>query len=176
MSLVSRAAGAFSIHDLRSLARKRLPRAIFEFYDGGAEDESTLRGNLDAFQRMRILPKALNDVSQVDTSCELVGGPSAMPLAIAPTGAVNFGRHGADIAIARAAVALGVPYSLSTSATTTIEDIARAAPGRLWFQAYILSDKQKLATLIARARAAEILRTDLAGKSKRVFPTVGYAS
>lgn len=175
MSLESVAASAFSIDDLRRLARKRLPRAIFEFYDGGAEQEITLRDNLEAFKRLRILPKALNDVSKVDTSCELVGGSATIPLAIAPTGALNFGRHGADIAIARAAAALGVPYALSTSATTTIEDIAQAAPGRLWFQAYILSNKEKLAALIARAYAADyeglMITVDLpvGGKRERDF-------
>ncbi len=175
MSLVSKAARAFSIDDLRTIARKRLPRAIFEFYDGGAEQEITLRDNVEAFKRIRILPKALNDVSTVDTSCELVGGPASMPLAIAPTGAVNFGRHGADIAIARAAAALGVPYALSTSATTTIEQIALAAPGRLWFQAYILANKEKLASLIARAHAADyeglMITVDLpvGGKRERDF-------
>jgi (S)-mandelate dehydrogenase len=175
MSLASQAARAFSIEDLRTIARKRLPRAIFEFYDGGAEDEVTLRDNLEAFKRVRILPRALNNVSKVDLSCELVGGPAAMPLAIAPTGAANFGRHGADLAIARAAAAMGVPYALSTSATTTIEQIAQAAPGRLWFQAYILADKQKLATLIDRARAADyeglMITVDLpvGGKRERDF-------
>jgi len=175
MSLASQAARAFSIEDLRTIARKRLPRAIFEFYDGGAEDEVTLRDNLEAFKRVRILPRALNDVSKVDLSCELVGGPAAMPLAIAPTGAANFGRHGADIAIARAAAAMGLPYALSTSATTTIEQIAQAAPGRLWFQAYILADKQKLASLIDRARAADyeglMITVDLpvGGKRERDF-------
>jgi (S)-mandelate dehydrogenase len=81
MRLASIAARAFSIDDLRARSLKRLPRAIFEFYDGGAEQEITLRDNLEAFKRTRILPKSLNDVSNVDTSCELVGGPSAMPLA-----------------------------------------------------------------------------------------------
>ncbi len=175
MGLAGKAAQAFSIDDLRTIARKRLPRAIFDFYDGGAEQEITLRDNIEAFKRVRIVPKALNDVSTVDMSCELVGGPAAMPLAIAPTGAVNFGRHGADIAIARAAVALGIPYALSTSATTTIEQIAQAAPGRLWFQAYILANKEKLATLVARAHAAEyeglMITVDLpvGGKRERDF-------
>lgn len=175
MSLASQATRAFSIADLRDLSRRRLPRAIFEFYDGGAEDEIALRDNLAAFQRVRVLPKALNDVSNIDLTCDFVGAKSAMPLAIAPTGAANFGRHGADIAIAQAAAAAGIPYTLSTSATTTIENLADAAPGRLWFQAYILANKEKLAALIARAYAADyeglMITVDLpvGGKRERDF-------
>ena len=155
MSLESKAQRAYSIDDLRQMSKRRLPRAIFEFFDGGAEEEVTLRDNVEAFRRIRLLPKALNNVSSVDTSLSLVGEQSALPIAIAPTGALDFGRHGSDISIAKAAAAAGIPYTLSTSATTTIEDIADAAPGRLWFQAYILADKAKLAALIARAYAAQ---------------------
>ena len=175
MTLADIATRAFSIEDLRRLTKNRLPRALFEFFDGGAEDEVTLRDNIEAFRRVRLAPKTLVDVSSVDVATELVGGPSAMPMAIAPTGAAGFGRHGADIAIARAAVALGIPYTLSTSATTSIEDVARAAPGRLWFQAYILADKEKLASLIDRARAADyeglMITVDLpvGGKRERDF-------
>ena len=175
MSLAEKASRAFSIADLREMSRRRLPRAIFDFFDGGAEDEIALRDNLAAFQRVRVLPKALNDVSRVDLSCDFVGAKSAMPLAIAPTGAANFGRHGADIAIAQAAAAAGIPYTLSTSATTTIEALADAAPGRLWFQAYILANKEKLAALIARAHEADyeglMITVDLpvGGKRERDF-------
>ena len=175
MSLADQAARAFSIADLRTMSRRRLPRAIFEFYDGGAEDEIALRDNIEAFKRVRVLPRALNDVSNVDLSCDFVGGKAAMPLAIAPTGAAGFGRHGADVAIAQAAAALGIPYTLSTSATTSIEEIASSAPGRLWFQAYILANKEKLASLIARAYAADyeglMITVDLpvGGKRERDF-------
>ena len=150
MSLASTAARAYSIEDLRRISKRRLPRALFEFFDGGAEDELTLRDNVEAFRRIRLAPHVLVDVSRVDPGATLVGGPARLPLAIEPTGAIGFGRPGADIAIARAAAAAGVPYTLSTSATASIEQIARAAPGRLWFQAYILSNKEKLASLIAR--------------------------
>ena len=175
MSLVKKAQRAFSIDDLRLMSQARLPRSIFEFFDGGAEQELTLRDNLAAFQRVRLLPKALNDVSVVDTTCNLVGGRSSLPIAVAPTGALNFGRPGSDIAIAKAATAMGIPYTLSTSATTTIEDIANTASGRLWFQAYILSNKEKLAALIERARVAEyeglMITVDLpvGGKRERDF-------
>lgn len=148
-------ARAHSIEDLRRIARRRLPRAIFDFFDGGAEDETTLAQNCAAFRRVRLAPRALVDVSSVDMTAELVGGPSTLPLAVAPTGAVGFGRHRGDVAIARAATAAGVPYALSTSATASIEEIADAAPGRLWFQAYILRNRDVLASLIERARVAE---------------------
>jgi (S)-mandelate dehydrogenase len=146
---------AYSIADLRAAAQRSLPRAIFDFFDGGAEDEQTLSANRLAFQQRRFLPRVLKDVSVVDTRTALFGQPMAMPAAIAPTGALGFGRHGADVAIAKAAVALGIPYTLSSTATASIERIADAAPGRLWFQAYILKDKAFLARLIERARVAE---------------------
>ncbi len=165
----------FSIEDLRQAARRRLPRAIFDFFDGGAEDEVALRDNIEAFKRVRLVPNSLVDVSHVDLSSTLLGAPSSMPLAIAPTGGLGFGRHGADIAIARAAAEMGIPYSLSTSATTSIEDIARHAPGRHWFQAYILANKEKLVSLIDRAYAADyeglMITVDLpvGGKRERDF-------
>jgi len=146
---------AYSIADLRAAAQRRLPRAIFDFFDGGAEDEITLAANRAAFQRQRFLPRVLRDVSQIDTHAEIFGLPITMPMAIAPTGAVGFGYPGGDIAIAKAAVAAGIPYTLSSTATASIERIADAAPGRLWFQAYILKDKAFLARMIERARVAE---------------------
>jgi (S)-mandelate dehydrogenase len=146
---------AYSIEDLRQAAKKRLPRAIFDFYDGGAEDEVTLRANRDAFERVRLIPRVLRDVSTIDTASTLFGAPSAMPLAIAPTGALGYGKPGADIAIAKAAAAAGIPYTLSSSGTASIEAIAKSAPGRHWFQAYILRNKPFLAGLIERAKAAD---------------------
>ena len=146
---------ASSIEDLRRIAKRSLPRLVFDFFDGGAENELTLNGNRSAFERVRLLPKVLVDVSTVSTQCEVVGGSSDYPLAIAPTGGVGYGRHGGDIAIAKAAAKHGIPYTLSTSATASIERIAREAPGRLWFQAYVLKNREFLLKLIERARAAD---------------------
>src|SRR5690242_20939960 len=101
-----------SIEDLRELSRRRLPRAIFDFFDGGAEDETTLRGNRAAFERVRLLPKVLVDVSSVDLRVDFFGKASALPLAIAPTGGISAGRAGAELALARAAKAFGVPFTL----------------------------------------------------------------
>lgn len=166
---------AHSIEDLRMASRRRLPRAIFDFFDGGSEDEITLNANREAFLTMRLAPRCLVDVSTVDMSTSILGETSSMPLAVAPTGAVGFGRHGGDIAIAKAAISAGVPYTLSTSATASIEQIADAAPGRLWFQAYILKNKELLNSLVERARVAEyealMITVDLpvGGKRERDF-------
>jgi (S)-mandelate dehydrogenase len=145
----------YSIEDLRLAAERRLPRAIFDFFDGGAEDEVTLRANRTAFEGARLVPRVLRDVADVDTTSILFDLPWAMPLAIAPTGGLGYGKPGADIALAKAAVAAGIPYTLSSSATTSIEAIAKNAPGRLWFQAYILRNKPFLTGLIERAKAAD---------------------
>ena len=160
---------------MRQLARKRLPRAVFDFFDGGAEDEQTLRENRAAFERARLVPRVLLDVSAVDTKTTIVGAEANLPIAIAPTGAVGFGWHGGDVAIARAAATFGIPYALSTTATASIERIAREAGGRLWFQAYILKKREFTLELIERARAVGydglIVTVDLpvGGKRERDF-------
>ena len=166
---------SYSIEDLRRLARKRLSRIIFDVFDGGAEDESTMRDNRLAFERLKFLPRPLVDVSNIDTNTSLLGNAANLPLAIAPTGAIGFGWPRGDIAIARAAAAFGIPFALSTSSTASIETIAREAPGRLWFQAYVFRDKEFLSKLIERARAADyealIITVDMpvGGKRERDF-------
>src|SRR5260221_9853330 len=92
---------AVSIEDLRCIAKRRLPRAVFDFFDGGAEDEVTMRGNRAAFERVRLLPRVLVDVSAVDLKTELLGKTANLPLAIAPTGGISAGRAGAELAPAR---------------------------------------------------------------------------
>jgi isopentenyl diphosphate isomerase/L-lactate dehydrogenase-like FMN-dependent dehydrogenase len=166
---------AYSIADLRRMAEHRLPRAIFDFFDGGAEDELTLRDNRAAFERVRLAPRVLVDVTQPDLSCEILGGASRQPFVIAPTGGIGIAWPGADVAIARTASALGIPYTLSTNATASIEEIAREAPGRLWFQLYVLRDRAFVEKLVARAEAAGyealVPTVDLAvgGKRERDF-------
>src|SRR5437764_10886852 len=115
-----------SIEDLRELARRRLPRAIFDFFDGGAEDEVTLRENRAAFERVRLLPRVLVNVSKVDMGAELLGARASLPLAIAPTGGISAGRAGAGHLLARAAKALGVPFTLATPAALTLGQVAEA--------------------------------------------------
>jgi (S)-mandelate dehydrogenase len=161
----------YSISDLRRLAQKRLPQAIFEFFDGGAEDEVTLRANVNAFDAWAWKPHVLRDVSQVSMSGDLFGQPIGMPMAIAPTGAGGFGHPDAEIGLARAAALHQIPYSLSSSATTRIETIADKAGGRLWFQAYVLKDQNHFWRMIDRARdcgyEALIITVDLAVGGKR---------
>lgn len=162
---------AYSIADLRGMAERRLPRAIFDFFDGGAEDEITLRDNRAAFERVRLLPRVLNEVRAPDLSCEILGGPSKQPFVIAPTGGIGIAWPGADLAIARTARSLGIPYTLSTNATASIEDIAREGPERLWFQLYVLRDRAFVEKLVARAEAAGyealVPTVDLAAGGKR---------
>jgi (S)-mandelate dehydrogenase len=145
---------ALNIEDLRRIARARIPRSIFDFFDGGAEDEVTLRANRAAFERVRLLPRVLVDVNEVDTRAALFGVESRYPLAIAPMGAIGAGRPGADLALARAAKAYGIPYTLATPATASIERVADEVGGRLWFQLYVLRDADFRGKLIARAHAA----------------------
>ena len=145
---------AVNIEDLRRLAKRRLPRAIFDFFDGGAEDEVTLRENRAAFERVRLLPKVLVNVKEVDTSIQLFGSPSKLPLAIAPTGGISAGRYGAELILARAAKAWGVPFTMATPSAFTIERVAQEVGGRLWFQLYCVRNLEFRQKLVTRAKDA----------------------
>lgn len=147
-------ARAVNIEDLRVLAKRRLPRAIFDFFDGGAEDEVTLRENRAAFERVRLLPRVLVDVSKVDTVIDLFGKRSSLPLAIAPTGGISAGRYGAELILARAAKAVGVPFTMATPSAFTIEKVAEEVGGRLWFQLYAVRDRAFRSRLVNRAKSA----------------------
>jgi len=144
---------AWNIEDLRRIAKRRLPRAVFDFFDGAAEDEITLRANRAAFERVRIAPRTLTGVDRIDTSTSILGARSSLPIAVGPTGGIGFGWPFADVGVARAAAAAGIPYALSTMATASIERIAREAGGRLWFQAYIFRQRDMTMGLIERAKA-----------------------
>src|SRR6266851_6220497 len=145
---------AINIEDLRAIARRRLPRAIFDFFDGGAEDEVTLRENRAAFERVRLLPKVLVNVAEIDTRVKIFDKEAKLPMAIAPTGGISAGRAGAELALARAARAFGVPFTLATPAAFTIERVAEEVGGRLWFQLYAVRDHEFREKLVLRARAA----------------------
>jgi (S)-mandelate dehydrogenase len=145
---------AHSIADLRTLSRRRLPRCVFDFFDGGAEDEISLSANAVALDRVRLLPHVLADVAHVDSGTQLLGAPAAIPLGIAPMGANGLGWRDADVAVARAAAAAGVPYTLSGAAHNTIEEVAARAGGRLWFQPYMLRQRDFVFRLVERARSA----------------------
>jgi (S)-mandelate dehydrogenase len=166
---------AHNIEGLRQMARRRLPRAVFDFIDGGAEDERTLRGNREAFEKVRLSRRVLVDVSSIDTETSILGTKAKLPIAIAPTGAVGFGWRGGDVAVARVAAAAGIPFTLSTSATASIERIAAEAPGRHWFQLYFFKDREYCFSLVERAKKAGydtlMVTVDLAvgGKRERDF-------
>jgi len=145
---------AVNIEDLRLMAKRRLPRAIFDFFDGGAEDEVTLRDNCSAFQRVRLLPRVLVDVASVDLKTEIFGKPAALPLAIAPTGGISAGRFGAELILARAAKAAGVPFTMATPSAFSIERVADEVGGRLWFQLYCVRNQDFRKQLVERAKKA----------------------
>jgi len=146
---------AQSIADLRRMARRRLPRAVFDFFDGGAEDEVTLRRNAMAFEAIELLPRIMVDVSKRSLNVPILGTQAKLPLIIAPTGLAALGWPQADIALARAAGKLGIPFVVSSSSSVRLEDIARAAPDtRLWFQVYVYRDRELVRSLIRRARDA----------------------
>jgi (S)-mandelate dehydrogenase len=160
-----------SIEDLRRIAQRRLPRAIFDFFDGGAEDEVTLRDNRAAFERVRLLPKVLVNVAQVDTKLRIFDNEASLPVAIAPTGGISAGRTGAELALARAAKAFGVPFTLATPAAFTIERVAEEVGGRLWFQLYAVRDREFREKLVLRAKdsgyEALLVTVDLPVSGKR---------
>lgn len=164
-------AACHSIDDLRRLAKGRLPRSIFDFYDGGAEDEFTLGQNRSAFERHRFSPRVLIDVANASPAIDLLNKPLSMPMAIGPTGALGFGWRDADLHLARAAEKHGIPFTLSSSGTESIEAVAKASSGRLWFQAYVLRNQTFFWQMIERAERANyealVITVDLPVGGKR---------
>lgn len=150
-----RLAAAFTIEDLRRIARRRTLRAAFDYTDGAAEGEISLARARQAFQDVEFHPQVLRDVSAVDTSVTVLGGRSALPFGIAPTGFTRLMHTEGERAGASAAGAAGIPFSLSTLGTTSIEDVARANPhGRNWFQLYMWKERERAMALVERAARA----------------------
>ena len=147
-------AEAVNIDDLRRLALRRLPNGVFNYIDGGAEDEVTMRANREAFRRWNFAPRVLRDMSQVDTSTTLLGRRLPFPLVLAPAGFTRMPDPDGELAVARAAARAGIPYCLSTVATRSIEEVAAAADGCHWFQLYPLRDRVLTRDLVQRAAAA----------------------
>jgi len=145
---------AYNLHDLRELARRRLPRGVFEFYDRGTEDEVALANNRAPFERIKLDPHLLVDVSRRSQSVTLFGERHQMPLAIAPTGSAGLGWYKGELALARAAAAAGVPFTLATGSMTPMEELAEQAGGTLWFQLYMWPDRALSHRLVERAQAA----------------------
>ncbi len=142
---------AVSVADLRSLAKRRLPGGVFDYIDGGAEDELTLASNVEAYRRVTFRPRVLRDVAEVDITSSLLGKPLALPLVLAPTGFTRIANPAGELGVARAAAKAGVPYTLSTLGTRSIEDVAAVSSGRLWFQVYVWRDRGLVAELVQRA-------------------------
>ena len=145
---------AASVRDLRLIARKRLPRGVFDYIDGGAEDELTLRRNAEAFRRLEFRPRVLRDVGALDTSTTLLGRPLPVPLVLAPTGFTRIASPGGELDVARAAARAQLPYTLSTMGTRSIEEVAAVSSGRKWFQVYVWRDRGMMKEMLARAAAA----------------------
>lgn len=145
-----------SVADVRALARRRVPRAVFDYTDGAAgQDEASLRRARSAFSRVEFQPRVLRDVRAVDTSTTILGETSALPLVFAPTGFTRMMHAAGEPAVARVAQRLGIPYGLSTLGTTSIEELAAAVPGvRRWFQLYLMTDRGYGVELVDRARDA----------------------
>ena len=147
-------AQALNIAELRRLARRRLPRGVFGYIDGGAEDEVTLRANTAAYRRRWFAARVLRDMSAVDTGVTLLGQPLPIPLVLAPTGFTRIADPQGELAVARAAARAGLPYCLSTMSTRSIEEVAAVTGGQLWFQLYLQRDRGVVRELVQRARAA----------------------
>ncbi len=144
---------AANIGDLREIARRRLPRAVFDYVDGGAEDEVTYRRNAQDFHNWEFVPTVMRDVSVIDTSAEVLGKATPIPLILAPTGFTRIVDPQGELSVARVAKERTIPYSLSTLGTRSIEEVAEAgAGGRNWFQVYVWKDRGLVQNMVERAK------------------------
>ncbi len=143
-----------NVEDYRTAARGRLPRFVFDYLDGGAEDEIALRRNRAAFEYMVLTPCVLNPVAQRDQSVDWLGTRLPTPIIIAPTAVAGLVWHDGEIALARAAARAGIPFCVSTQSITSIERIATESGADLWFQLYVWNDRRRMLNLLDRAWAA----------------------
>jgi L-lactate dehydrogenase (cytochrome) len=164
-------AAVLCIDDLRALARRRIPRAIFDYADGGAYEERTLRRNASDLDAIQFRQRVMVDVSKVSLTTMFVGTPATMPVAIAPTGLSGLFHADGEIHGARAAAAFGVPFCLSTMSICSIEDVRAATNQPFWFQQYLMRDRGFNQELIDRAKAAQcsalVLTLDLQVQGER---------
>ena len=162
---------AINVEDLRTIAQRKLPRFVFAYFDGGAEDERTLAGNREAFARLRFRPRTLVDVSKRALSAQMLGTSSALPVVVGPTGLNGLCWRDGDLALARAASKADVPFAMSTVSMSLVEEIARDAPGRHWLQAYVFAERRITEAILGRARDAgfecAILTSDFPVTGKR---------
>jgi L-lactate dehydrogenase (cytochrome) len=143
-----------TIEELRTLAKRTLPRPVFDFVDGAANDEVTYRRNRAGFERVALRPRALVDVSSIDMATTVLGREIALPIVAPPTGLTGLVHPDGEAAIARAAHAVGTIYTQSALSSLSIEEVHAAAPGPKWFQLYVLTDRELVYELLARASSA----------------------
>ncbi|HWF20517.1 MAG TPA: alpha-hydroxy acid oxidase [Acidimicrobiales bacterium] len=149
-----RLAKAASVADLRRIAKRRLPGGVFDYIDGGAEDERTMAANEAAFGQVTFRPRVLRGIEDVDISSTLLGQPLDYPLVLAPTGFTRMADPSGEVAVARAAERAGLPYVLSSLSTRSIEEVRASSRGRLWFQVYAWRDRGLVKELVDRSAAA----------------------
>lgn len=143
-----------SVAEVRVRARRRIPRPVFDFIEGGAEDEVTRRANLRAFREYEFRPRALVDVSERSTATTVLGTPVSMPVLLSPCGLARLANTAGETAAARAAADAGTVFTLSTASSRSLEEVAAAGSGPQWFQLYVWRDRAATAALVERARAA----------------------
>lgn len=143
-----------TIRDLRELAKRRIPRAVFDYADRGSYEEMTLRDNRTDLDEIRLRQRVMIDVAERSTATNILGTPAALPLAIAPTGLTGLFHGDGEIHGARAARDAGIPFCLSTMSICTIEDVRKAVGEPFWFQLYMMKDRELCASLLERAKAA----------------------
>ena len=162
---------AANVDDLRTMARRRLPRGVFDYIDGGADAELSLGRNSQAFRDLEFQPRVLRDVATVDISSTLLGKPVPAPFALAPTGFTRIADPQGELAVARAAARAQLPYTLSTLSTRSIEEVAAVSQATKWFQVYMWRDRSVVKSMLDRAAAsgydAAMLTVDTAVFGKR---------
>src|SRR5467141_2195533 len=153
------------IEDLRQVARRKVPRAFFDYAEAGAYSQATLRSNREDLDRIKLRQRILVDVSQRDLATTIIGEPARLPIALAPIGLCGMQRGDGEILACRAAHAAGIPFILSTMSICSIEDVAQAVGKPFWFQLYVIKDRGFIKALIERAAAARcsalVLTVDL---------------
>ncbi|MFT7475245.1 MAG: L-lactate dehydrogenase (cytochrome) [Verrucomicrobiales bacterium] len=147
-----RLSAAANVEDLRQIAKKRLPAGVFDYIDGGAEDELAMKRNASRFSDRTLVPRVLRDVSSIDPSTMILGKRAPMPVIIAPTGFPRIAHPDGELATARAAARAGIPFSLSTMGTRSIEEVAAVSDGRKWFQVYVWRDRELTKDMLARCK------------------------
>jgi (S)-mandelate dehydrogenase len=143
-----------NVEDYRAHAKRTLPKFVFDYVDGAADDEQCMRRNAKLMEEIQLLPSCLSDVSEIDTSVQVFGQPWKLPIAISPTGFNGLCRPGGDLMLARAAAAAGVPFTLSTASNERLEKVASAGEGIKWLQLYVMSDRGIAQQMMRRARDA----------------------